>query len=173
MNLSIYEGLGIIFLLIIIIYALAHKYLWSKKLLIILFLVSNAIYLIWRTFYSLPTINLISIIAGIILLVTEWAGYLQSIVFSIISWKPYKRKEVPLSTFETLPTVDIFIATYNEPLDLLKRTIAGCTMITYPKELLNIFMMYPMSNIVNSFFIYLVNLLMTGWKRYTIKHFLH
>ena len=90
-------------------------------------------------FYSLPTINLISIIAGIILLVTEWAGYLQSIVFSIISWKPYKRKEVPLSTFEKLPTVDIFIATYNEPIDLLKRTVAGCTMISYPKELLNIY----------------------------------
>ncbi|PFA54830.1 cellulose synthase, partial [Bacillus cereus] len=105
MSLSIYEGLGIIFFVIIITYALAHKYLWSKKLLIILFLICNAIYLIWRTFYSLPTINLISIIAGIILLITEWAGYLQSIVFSIVSWKPYKRKEVPLSTFEKLPTV--------------------------------------------------------------------
>lgn len=139
MSLSIYEGLGIIFFVIIITYALAHKYLWSKKLLIILFLICNAIYLIWRTFYSLPTINLISIIAGIILLITEWAGYLQSIVFSIVSWKPYKRKEVPLSTFEKLPTVDIFIATYNEPIDLLKRTVAGCTLITYPKELLNIY----------------------------------
>lgn len=83
MSLSIYEGLGIIFFVIIITYALAHKYLWSKKLLIILFLICNAIYLIWRTFYSLPTINLISIIAGIILLITEWAGYLQSIVLAL------------------------------------------------------------------------------------------
>lgn len=66
-------------------------------------------------------------------------GYLQSIVFSIVLWKPYKRKEVPLSIFEKLPTVDIFIATYNEPIDLLKRTVTSCTMITYPKELLNIY----------------------------------
>ncbi|MDQ0207777.1 glycosyltransferase [Alkalicoccobacillus murimartini] len=124
---------------LLLFYLLSKKFHWSKQVLIILFLSINAIYLGWRAVYTLPTMNTISIIAGVLLLLTEVAGFLQSIVFSIISWRPFKRKHVPLSKLETLPTVDIFIATYNESEDLLKRTIAACTLIRYPKNLVTIY----------------------------------
>lgn len=139
MEVTLLEWLAISSFALILFYFLSRKYHWSKQVLIALFLGINAIYLGWRAVYTLPTMNTISIIAGILLLLTELAGFLQSIVFSIISWKPFKRKHIPLSDFETLPTVDIYIATYNESEDLLKRTIAACTLIRYPKNLMAIY----------------------------------
>lgn len=37
-------------------------------------------------------------------------------------------------------TVDIFIATYNEPIEVLKRTVAGCLNLSYPKESVQIYL---------------------------------
>ncbi|MFP7492460.1 glycosyltransferase [Terribacillus saccharophilus] len=117
----------------------ARKYLAAKYLLLAAFLGLNLIYLIWRTAFTLPTMGVISLIVGILLLVTEWAGYLQSVVFTILSWRPFKQKTVPLSAFEELPTVDVYIATYNEPADLLKRTISASQMMRYPEDKLRIY----------------------------------
>ncbi|WP_081160419.1 glycosyltransferase [Ensifer aridi] len=40
-----------------------------------------------------------------------------------------------------LPTVDIFIPTYNEPLDVLERTIVGALALDYPKDKLTIYVL--------------------------------
>jgi cellulose synthase (UDP-forming) len=39
---------------------------------------------------------------------------------------------------ETLPTADVFIPTYNEPLDVLERTIIGARALDYPADKLRI-----------------------------------
>lgn len=101
---------------------------------ILLFLGFQLIYLFWRTFYTLPTISILSMVAGGLLLFTEWMGYFQSIVTSILFWKKNKRKKIPLSSFETLPTLDVLIATYNESVDLLRRTIVAAQLMDYPDE---------------------------------------
>ncbi|MGG1593079.1 glycosyltransferase family 2 protein [Terribacillus saccharophilus] len=124
---------------LLVLYGLARKHLAAKYLLLAAFLGINLVYLIWRTAFTLPTVGILSLILGILLLVTEWAGYLQSIVFTILSWKPFQRKTIPLSEFQELPTVDVYIATYNEPADLLKRTIAASQMMTYSKDKLKIY----------------------------------
>ncbi|GAF15063.1 cellulose synthase [Bacillus sp. JCM 19045] len=87
----------------------------------------------------MPTIGIISLLFGVLLLLAEWAGFLQSIVFTILSWRPFKRKAIPLTVFEEYPTVDVLIATYNEPEDLLKRTITASLQMRYPKEKLNVY----------------------------------
>lgn len=52
---------------------------------------------------------------------------------------PLERKTVPLpEDVRLLPTVDVFIPTYNEPENILKITVLGCTQIDYPKEKLKI-----------------------------------
>lgn len=40
-----------------------------------------------------------------------------------------------------LPTVDIFIPTYNEPLDVLERTIVGALALDYPKDKLKVYVL--------------------------------
>lgn len=40
-----------------------------------------------------------------------------------------------------LPTVDVFIPTYNEPLSVLERTIVGALALEYPKEKLKIYVL--------------------------------
>ncbi|WP_077307348.1 glycosyltransferase family 2 protein [Terribacillus halophilus] len=124
---------------LLVLYLFARKHIAAKYVLLAAFLGLNLVYLIWRTAFTLPTVGIISLIVGILLLVTEWAGYLQSIVFTVLSWKPFQRKTIPLSAFEELPTVDVYIATYNEPGDLLKRTIVASQMMHYPKEKLKVY----------------------------------
>lgn len=126
--------------LLIIFYLAGQKSTLFKKGTIILFLFFNLIYLGWRTFYTVPSISILSVIAGILLLITEWGGFLQSFVFGILFWTDTKRNKKWLADLERLPTVDIFVATYNEPLDLLKRMIVACQLIDYPdKHLIKIY----------------------------------
>lgn len=40
-----------------------------------------------------------------------------------------------------LPTVDVFIPTYNEPLDVLERTIIGALALDYPKDKLKVYVL--------------------------------
>lgn len=40
-----------------------------------------------------------------------------------------------------LPTVDVFIPTYNEPLDVLERTIVGALALDYPREKLRVYVL--------------------------------
>ncbi|MEK1929106.1 MAG: glycosyltransferase [Pararhizobium sp.] len=40
-----------------------------------------------------------------------------------------------------LPTVDVFIPTYNEPLDVLERTIVGTLALDYPKDKLKVYVL--------------------------------
>ncbi|MFE1599800.1 glycosyltransferase family 2 protein [Methylobacterium sp. ID0610] len=42
---------------------------------------------------------------------------------------------------ERLPSVDIFIPTYNEPLDVLERTIIGALALDYPKDKLKVYVL--------------------------------
>lgn len=42
---------------------------------------------------------------------------------------------------EDLPTVDVFIPTYNEPLDVLERTIVGTLALAYPKDKLKVYVL--------------------------------
>ncbi|WDF02077.1 glycosyltransferase [Shouchella hunanensis] len=135
---SLYWLIGSTVLLLCLFFC-AKKWAWARYALLIAFIAVTLLYLLWRSFFTLPTIGLVSLIFGILLLLAEWAGFLQSIVFTILSWRPFKRKAIPISVFDELPTVDVFIATYNEPEDLLKRTITASLQMRYPKEKLNVY----------------------------------
>lgn len=130
--------------LISVLLILSGCYIFGKnnqavlRISILLFLGFQLSYLIWRTTSTLPTASVLSIIAGLALLFTEWMGYIQSLITSTLFWKKNKRKKVFLSSFETLPTVDIMIATYNEPVDLLRRTIVASQLMDYPDDLYEI-----------------------------------
>ncbi|TGA98535.1 glycosyltransferase [Sporolactobacillus shoreae] len=126
-------------LLIFFLGALWRENIFKKPLILLCCMIS-AIYLVWRIFFTLPGDGLANIIAGIILLATEFIGFLQMLIFYTLVWKPADQKTVPLERLEKIPTVDILIATYNEPVSVLKRTIAGCLNLDYPPGLCTIYL---------------------------------
>lgn len=94
----------------------------------------TVIYLLWRTFRTVPLHNgPVSAIAGIALLVVEIIGMLEAFVhyFNMHRIEDHPVPEVPL---EEYPDVDVFIATYNEPTDLLYKTVNGCVHMDYPDK---------------------------------------
>lgn len=92
------------------------------------------LYLIWRAFFTLPLKEgIVSVIAGVALLVVEILGMLEALVhyFNMSNIKiPPKPEILP----EDYPDVDVLIATYNEPIEILYNTANGCVHMDYPDK---------------------------------------
>src|SRR5262249_34559504 len=67
------------------------------------------------------TVSLLLLAAEIYGLLILFLGYLQTI-------EVQKR---PFSVLTILPTVDVFITTFNEPIDIVRRTLIGALAIEY------------------------------------------
>ncbi|WP_375180629.1 glycosyltransferase family 2 protein [Enterococcus rotai] len=111
-----------------------------RKFVLTGFVIIQFIYLAWRFVYTIPSGSIVETIAGSLLYLAEFMGFIQAFTLVILFWKPYKRKKKTVDELKVLPTVDILIATYNENIDILERTVVGCLSIDYPKELLKIYL---------------------------------
>lgn len=92
------------------------------------------IYLIWRTFFTIPLeYGLISTISGIALLIVEALGMVEAFVHytNMYSVENYPLPKVP---DYMMPHVDVYIATYSEDAKLLYKTINGCLHMKYPDK---------------------------------------
>ncbi|MEM1172747.1 MAG: glycosyltransferase [Cyanobacteria bacterium P01_H01_bin.35] len=113
---------------------------WSRILVVGILLGLTIRYLSWR---SLSTLNLIDPVNGIFslgLLGLEILTLSSSILllFLMLKFKPrrgeadYFSQEILDQTF--MPSVDIFIPTYDEAEFILERTVIGCQAIDYPNK---------------------------------------
>ncbi len=94
----------------------------------------TVLYLVWRTLYTVPLEDgILSLVAGIALLVVEIMGMLEAFVH-YFNMSSIENHEVPVVPLEEYPDVDVFIATYNEPVDLLYKTVNGCVHMKYPDK---------------------------------------
>ncbi|MDO5291395.1 MAG: glycosyltransferase [bacterium] len=108
----------------------------KSKLLVFATISLTIIYLVWRTVYTLPFgYGVVPMICGLILLLAEITGLFEQIVH-FYSMSNKEKPEPKQVTHEhiTYPTVDVFIATYNEPAELLYKTINGCVNMKYPEQ---------------------------------------
>ncbi len=102
------------------------------RLILILSAVSTLIYLCWRVGYSVPVeYGPLAVVGNILLLIVELLGFIESIILygNLLGMRTYALPQIPEDAF---PEVDVFIATYNEPTDLLRRTVNGCKHMKYP-----------------------------------------
>ncbi len=98
--------------------------------------VLTIIYLIWRLLFTLPLNESIpEIIFGILLLMAE---YVTCFTTFELFYRKYKSDSVVLPVPEVdekyYPHVDVFIATHNEPLDILYKTANACKYMEYPDK---------------------------------------
>jgi cellulose synthase (UDP-forming) len=98
--------------------------------------ITSMIYLIWRAVFTLPLKEgIIALIFGIMLLVSE-------VTSALGTYELYYRKnrsnkvdltlpEIPHSWY---PDVDVIVATHNEPVELLYKTVNALTYMDYPDK---------------------------------------
>ncbi|WP_294374987.1 glycosyltransferase [uncultured Clostridium sp.] len=108
---------------------------FKNNFLIRVTILTSLIYIIWRSFFTIPFgYGLLSVTAGIILLVVEVLGLFEGFIhFRDTSDMRYPKKP-DIKDESLFPHVDVFIATYNEPVELLYKTVNGCLNMDYPDK---------------------------------------
>lgn len=94
------------------------------------------VYLLWRVFFTLPLNDSIpEIIFGVFLVAAEVVTCFTTFELFYRKYKSTKFElECPEVDFALYPHIDVFIATHNEPLDILYKTANACTYMEYPDK---------------------------------------
>ncbi|MDR1769775.1 MAG: glycosyltransferase [Hungatella sp.] len=108
----------------------------KRNIIFIITMVLMTIYLGWRMIFTLPLHEgTMSLIFGILLIAAETVTVFTS--FELFYQKMQMNKfhlECPEIPDEYYPDVDVFIATHNEPADILYKTVNACTFMEYPDK---------------------------------------
>ncbi|MFD0589279.1 glycosyltransferase family 2 protein [Paenibacillus sp. GCM10027627] len=107
-----------------------------QNILFVVTIILMSIYLLWRMLFTLPLDQgFLNILFGILLIGAETITVLTT--FELFFQKMQKKRtrlELPTIPLEDYPHVDVFIATHNEPVDLLYKTVNACTFMDYPDK---------------------------------------
>ena len=108
----------------------------KRDLVFTLTMIFSGIYLLWRMFFTIPwAVGFFQGAVGLLLVLAELTTTMG--MFELMASK-MKGRENPVALpdipEETYPEVDVFIATHNEPADLLYKTINACTYLEYPDK---------------------------------------
>ena len=107
---------------------------WRKNIVVTLAIIMLMVYLIWRTFFTLPIgYGAVTLACGILMLLCEAATGLENILHLFMATNVYE-PELPYIPKDWYPDVDVFIATHNEPEELLYKTVNGCVHMDYPDK---------------------------------------
>lgn len=124
--------------LIIFSYLLSKINTNFRKLSIFLTSSVSIIYILWR-FTTIPINSPISFLLGMILYLAEIIGLSQFFIFQFLFIKNYKLEKETINIRDNnVPSIDVFICTYNENAELLEKTIVAAKNMTYKKNKLNI-----------------------------------
>lgn len=108
----------------------------KRNRIFVLAICFSSIYLIWRVFGTIPwTDGVFQAAAGILLVLAEIITTLGMFELMISRMKAKKViRDLPDVPGEQFPDVDVFIATHNEPAELLYKTVNACTFLEYPDK---------------------------------------
>lgn len=105
-----------------------------QRLLYFFVFVTTVFYLSWRILRTIPwDDSLFSIIFGLLLWFSE---LISSLTAYIIIWNKQKNSQLekPVILDQDYPDIDVLIATHNEDVDLLYKTVNACTYMDYPDK---------------------------------------
>lgn len=133
-----------------LIYLLPNTFVF-KRILAIFVIATQLVYVIWRLGYTLVFSSFADGVVSVSLFVTELLGIILGIIFFWTITTPpndvyYRTAPEPLegqypTKDASLPRVDVFIPTVNEPLDILERTVSMASFLDYPRDKLNIYVL--------------------------------
>ncbi len=109
----------------------------TKKIIYYIMFISTLIYISWRLIFTLPIeFGILSLTLGILFICIEiWDTIDFFIHFINILLAKNTNIKTPKDIKNTkYPNIDILIATYNEDISLLEKTINGCLNLNYPDK---------------------------------------
>lgn len=108
----------------------------ARRLVMLLTVLTSVRHLLWRGFETLDFSNPIAATITLLIYGAEILAFFAMIIGYFQVWGQTDHKPVNLSRFtpEQLPTVDVMVCTYNEPVSVLYRSLVGCQGIDYPKK---------------------------------------
>jgi cellulose synthase (UDP-forming) len=104
---------------------------FMRPLIIFLSAFFSMRYFYWRVTSTLNLDNTLDSTVSVLLLVAESYGLVVLFLGYFQTIESVKRNPPPLTEF---PSVDVFIPTYNEPVDVVRRTVIGALAIDYPHK---------------------------------------
>lgn len=99
-------------------------------------------YLVWRATSTLVYTGPIDFIVMSLLFIAEVEVAVVYIMSMFTNIWPLKREHAPLPEDESLwPSVDVFIPTFTEDIEIVRITVMAATQIDYPADKLNIYIL--------------------------------
>lgn len=100
---------------------------WRRRVLTVLMAISGVVYLAWRTTTFSPEAP----VASAVFYVGEVLGFLSSLLLFFVVTRQGARSPLPA---QSGLEVDVFVTTYNEDMDVVRRTVVAALAIRYPHE---------------------------------------
>jgi len=120
--------------------------LWKSTFATLVICVAAAVvstrYIVWRATSTLEFQSIPAALLGGLLFATEAYAWLILILGFLQTAWPMERKPVPMDGEpEDWPLIDVFVPTYNEPLDIVRQTIFAAQAMDYPSSRFNVYIL--------------------------------
>ena len=131
---------AVVFLVSFIISKIAGRV--PVLMLVVISMIASSRYLYWRILSTLDLGSTLELVLGIVLLSAEIYCFIVLFLGYIQSLRPIRRDPVPLPPDpRSWPTVDVFIPTYNEPLDVVRATTLAAREMDWPHDKLTVYIL--------------------------------
>ncbi|OLP61220.1 cellulose synthase catalytic subunit (UDP-forming) [Xaviernesmea oryzae] len=99
-------------------------------------------YAYWRTTSTLPPIDdFMSFVPGIVLYLAEMFCMVMFFISVFVVSDPIERKTPALPADEDLPTIDVFVPSYNESAEILSLTLSAAAAMDYPRDKFKVYLL--------------------------------
>ena len=110
--------------------------------MIVLSISASSRYMYWRVTDTVGFTNWVDACFGFGLLLAELYAFLVLLIGYFQTAWPLQRRPVPMpQDVDSWPSVDVFIPTYNEPLEVVKQTVFSAMQMDWPKDRLHVYVL--------------------------------
>lgn len=115
---------------------------YTVMLLILLSVLTSMRYMYWRLHETVGFTGIADFIFGWGLVAAELYALLILLLGFFQTSRPLGRRPLPINVPEDqFPTVDLYIPTYNEPLEVVKQTILAAQLVDWPEGKLKVYVL--------------------------------
>ena len=117
-----------------------HPARWQRALMILLLSGLYTVYMAYRLFATFNFSTWVTIVFSVLFFLAEFIIYVKAMSANLQMFWPKNRSPDATRLSEGvrsgrfLPNVDVFIPTYSEPAEILRRTVLGCQSLRYPRK---------------------------------------